>query len=120
MKPFLLSIGLALVATAFVFAEESRTDESKKADAQRNSLTEVAVSSDGETWVTLRDAAWEPGSHRWAENPQKYQGTRVWRLPHGDYEVIARRKGFREIRKVIRIGPGTTRIAVAAICGEPR
>jgi hypothetical protein len=118
MKSFLVSMVFALTAAGY--AADSPKPNEKPADERVPSLTEVAVVSDGETWVIIRDATWERGSKKWSENPLKYSGARMWRLPPGDYEIFARRKGFEDFKRVIHVEAGTPRITVHAICHTPR
>ncbi len=115
MRANLFGVALALVAPAEC-AESSTREKTPAGRGSDRSLTDVAVASDGETWVTIRDLKWQPGSGLWAENPGKYLGTKLWRLPPGDYEVLAKRKGFKDVRRVIHARPRSTRVHVAAVC----
>lgn len=120
MKELLVSVALAFAAAvACSAAEPSKQGAEPPVHQAPTALTEVTVVSDGESWVSIKDAKWQPGSGRWAENPQKYKGTELWQLPPGDYEVIARRKGFREVRKIIHVKSGDSSVTVHAVCEVP-
>jgi hypothetical protein len=120
MKELLISVGLTLAAAVACSAAESSKQGSEPPTREAPAtLTEVAVVSDGESWVSIKDSKWQPGSGRWAENPRKFKGTELWRLPPGDYEVTARRKGFKDVRRIIQIKSSDSRVTVHAVCEVP-
>ena len=110
--PLILILAALFVATSTWCVEQPR-------DAQRDLLTEVAVVSDGETWVTIREANPKEGTRGWSEKPQQYRGTKVWRLPAGEYEIIARRKGFADIKRMVSVRSSAPRMTIQAICDTP-
>src|SRR5688572_27791383 len=58
---------------------------------------EVTLSSDGETWVSITNV----------QAPAKFQ-TRKVSLPPGDYEVVGRRRGYRDVQISLPVRSGTT------------
>jgi hypothetical protein len=105
----------AAAIAALSLAAEPKGNAGAETGDKPATLTEVAIESDGNTWITIRDLGQRPESATWAA-PRKYHGTQVWPLPDGDYEIIGRRKGFRDFSQTIHVKAGAPRITLRAIC----
>ena len=70
-------------------------------------VVQVTVISDGETWVSIAPV----------RVPAKGKKT-VVKLPPGDYEVVGRRTGYREIHSPLQIRSGMAPISLTIICTE--
>jgi hypothetical protein len=59
------------------------------------SVAQVTLTSDGETWVSITNV----------QQPAKFQSRKV-NLPPGNYQVIGRRRGYRDVEKSFRVRGG--------------
>ncbi len=71
----------------------------------QNKPVEVTFTSDGNTWVSIQN-------HR---TPSKFESNLIKLLP-GNYEVIGRRKGYRDVSMQLQIRNGTPPPTVTVIC----
>lgn len=75
---------------------------------EQNKPVEVTFKSDGSTWVQITNF----------KAPQKFD-SEVMRILPGDYEVIGRRKGYRDINLLLQVRAGTPPPLVTVICNVP-
>src|SRR5687768_3500710 len=114
----ILTISLFLVFATSGFAASTPPADGTSVDTSKSRhLTEVSIVSDGVTWVSIGDVEHRNASGKWSEAPFKYNGRRMWRLPPGNYEIIGRRKGFKDVRKVIHVVYGGSEMTSVVICG---
>ena len=71
----------------------------------QNKAVDVTFQSDGNTWVSIQNF----------RAPEKFQSTVIKMLP-GDYAVIGRRKGYRDVTMVLQVRNGTTPPPVTVTC----
>lgn len=93
-----------LSALAFCLGFAAETSSERKFEALK---VEVTVTSDFKTWVSI------PG----ARAPQKFWEIKVMLAP-GDYEVIGRRKEYKEIRKALQVRTGQKPVEVHVACSD--
>lgn len=74
----------------------------------QNTPVEVAFVSDGETFVSVSNA----------RAPAKFTQIMVKLLP-GDYEVVGRRAGYRDVAMLLQVRQGTPAPVVTIICTQP-
>lgn len=72
---------------------------------QQSTPVDVTFNSDGNTWVSITNF----------RTPSKLESTVIKVLP-GDYEVIGRRKGYRDINMLLQIRYGTPPPTVTVTC----
>ncbi len=72
---------------------------------QQNKPVEVTFKSDGNTWVQITNY----------RQPEKFD-TRVVRILPGDYEVVGRRKGYRDVQMLLQVRNGTAPPVVTVAC----
>ena len=77
------------------------------AQVEAQAMVPVTITSDTETWVSIENVF----------APAKFASKKVT-LPPGDYEVVGRRKGFRDVRHVLQIRPGTRPTELRIVCTE--
>ncbi|MBM3865991.1 MAG: hypothetical protein FJ381_08860 [Verrucomicrobia bacterium] len=75
---------------------------------EQNKPVDVTFKSDGSTWVQITNF----------RAPQKFDSEAMRILP-GDYEVIGRRKGYRDINLLLQVRAGTPPPIVTVICNVP-
>lgn len=92
---------------AAIFAADSKPPPPTDRAAQ--SRVHVTLVSDGETWISI------PNVHP----PSKAQ-TVTLSLAPGEYDVIGRRKGFRDVEKRLRVQSGSAPITLTVICTVSR
>jgi hypothetical protein len=107
MKPQLAILVLVAALPLVRGADRSR-DASASADKQVASC-EVTLISDGFTWVSISNTL----------TPYKYEGAKIITLSPGSYEILGRRKGYRDVRKSIVVKPGMQTSKVKVICDTP-
>ena len=66
---------------------------------------QITLISDGETWVSIANV----------QQPAKFQ-KRTVSLPPGDYEVVGRRKGYRDVEKSLPVRSGEAPKTMTIIC----
>lgn len=81
------------------------SDSPSRGPAQPRS--QVTLVSDGVTWVSITNV----------QPPAKFQ-TRTISLPPGDYEVLGRRKGYRDVRTSLHVRSGAAPGTVTVVCTE--
>jgi tetratricopeptide (TPR) repeat protein len=72
---------------------------------QQNKPVDVVFKSDGNTWVSITNF----------RQPSKFDSTLIKILP-GDYEVIGRRKGYRDVNMLLQVRNGTPPPVVTVAC----
>lgn len=72
---------------------------------QQSKPVEVVFKSDGNTWVSIQNF----------RQPEKFEAKVVKILP-GDYEVVGRRKGYRDVNMLLQVRNGTTPPTVTVAC----
>jgi tetratricopeptide (TPR) repeat protein len=71
----------------------------------QNKPVDVTFKSDGNTWVAISNY----------RQPEKFD-TKVVKILPGDYEVIGRRKGYRDVPMLLQVRNGTPPPVVTVIC----
>ena len=71
----------------------------------QNKPVDVTFRSDGDTWVQITNF----------RQPEKFQ-TNVIKILPGDYEVIGRRRGYRDVHMTLQVRNGTPPPTVTVIC----
>lgn len=71
----------------------------------QNKAVDVTFRSDGNTWVSIQSF----------RAPEKFETLQIKMLP-GDYAVIGRRKGYRDVTMMLQVRNGTTPPAVTVTC----
>ena len=71
----------------------------------QNKPVEVTFKSDGNTWVSIANF----------RTPSKFETSVIKMLP-GDYQVVGRRKGYRDIEMLLQVRNGTTPPTVTVAC----
>ncbi|MBL9209075.1 MAG: hypothetical protein JNL92_01330 [Opitutaceae bacterium] len=71
----------------------------------QNKPVDVTFKSDGNTWVSIQSF----------RAPEKFETLQIKMLP-GDYAVIGRRKGYRDVTMMLQVRNGTTPPAVTVTC----
>ena len=71
----------------------------------QNKAVDVTFKSDGNTWVSIQSF----------RAPEKFETLQIKMLP-GDYAVIGRRKGYRDVTMMLQVRNGTTPPAVTVAC----
>ena len=71
----------------------------------QNKAVDVTFKSDGNTWVSIQSF----------RAPEKFETLQIKMLP-GDYAVIGRRKGYRDVTMMLQVRNGTTPPAVTVTC----
>ncbi|MBI5693529.1 MAG: hypothetical protein HZC55_25925 [Verrucomicrobia bacterium] len=72
----------------------------------QNKPVEVTFKSDGNTWVQITNF----------RAPQKIDDTTVVKILPGDYEVIGRRRGYRDVTMLLQVRAGSPPPPVTVIC----
>ncbi len=78
--------------------------------AQQSSVAsqvQVTLTSDFNTWVSITNT----------RVPEKLHEARL-ALPPGDYEVLGRRKGYRDVVHVLRLRAGMAPVKANIVCTE--
>ena len=71
----------------------------------QNKPVDVTFKSDGDTWVSITNF----------KQPEKFE-TKVIKVLPGDYEVIGRRRGYRDVVMTLQVRNGTPLPVVSVIC----
>lgn len=71
----------------------------------QNKPVDVTFKSDGDTWVSITNF----------RQPSKFE-TQVYKILPGDYEVIGRRKGYRDVQMLLQVRAGTPPPVVTVTC----
>ena len=71
----------------------------------QNRPVDVTFKSDGDTWVQITNC----------RQPEKFQTNTIKILP-GDYEVIGRRRGYRDVQMTLQVRNGNIPPVVTVIC----
>jgi len=71
----------------------------------QNKPVDVSFRSDGNTWVSIQNF----------RAPEKFESNVIKMLP-GDYAIIGRRKGYRDVTMLLQVRNGTTPPAVTVAC----
>ncbi len=71
----------------------------------QNKPVEITFKSDGNTWVSIASS----------RAPRKFE-TEVIKMLPGDYQIIGRRKGYRDIEMLLQVRNGTTPPTVTVAC----
>ena len=71
----------------------------------QNKPVDVTFKSDGNTWVSIQNY----------KQPEKID-TKVIKMLPGDYEVVGRRKGYRDVNMLLQVRNGTTPPVVTVAC----
>ena len=71
----------------------------------QNKAVDVTFKSDGNTWVSIQSF----------RAPEKFETLQIKMLP-GDYAVIGRRKGYRDVTMMLQVRNGTPPPAVTVAC----
>jgi hypothetical protein len=91
----------AFAATLDPVAAPSQSGEVSKTSVQ------VVLLSDGETWVSIANRM----------PPQKFTSHKI-ALPPGNYEVVGRRKGYRDVGYMLQLKSGAGSKQLSVICTE--
>jgi hypothetical protein len=95
----------AMAAKPSYLANSDRVLQLQALLTAQNKPVEVTFKSDGNTWVSIQ-------TYR---NPEKFE-TAVIRLYPGDYSVLGRRKGYRDVEMLLQVRNGTTPPTVTVAC----
>jgi RNA polymerase sigma factor (sigma-70 family) len=71
----------------------------------QNVTTDLQLISDGETWVSITNY----------RTPSKFTNSTVKMLP-GNYQVLGRRKGFRDVEMVLKVRAGVPLAPLTIVC----
>lgn len=85
-----------------------RVIQLRKLLQEQSKPVEVAFKSDGKTWFSITNF----------KTPIQTDGITLKIYP-GDYEVIGRRKGYRDIRMILQVRAGVPLPEVAVVCDIP-
>jgi hypothetical protein len=96
---------LAIGGGAIFAADVLPAPRTPPSDGNPQSRVQVTLVSDGETWVSIPNA----------RVPTKGPAITVSLLP-GEYEVVGRRKGYRDVEKTVRVPSGSAPIRLTIIC----
>jgi tetratricopeptide (TPR) repeat protein len=72
----------------------------------QNKPVDVTFKSDGQTWVMIASY----------QTPQKMDGTKVIKMLPGDYDIIGRRSGYRDVHMLLQVRNGTPPPTVTVAC----
>jgi len=97
-----------LVALSTATGAVDPSKMSPPADKVQRSATEVFIVSDGICWVSIKGVL----------RPTKGESIRLELAP-GEYEVIARRKEYRDVTKTLKIEQGINPRPLAMFCNTP-
>jgi hypothetical protein len=107
MKSLLAVVALMVGANDARAAEITPKPSDSPPRGSAESRVQVTLMSDGETWVSITNV----------HAPSKFQTKNV-RLPPGDYEVMGRRKGYRDVRRSLHVSSGTAPKPLMVVCTE--
>jgi hypothetical protein len=96
-----------LSAAVLSAAENKPATPAPSRQGAAQSGEQVTVISDGETWVSITNV-----------RVPEQRKTISYVLPPGEYEVVGRRKGFRDVRQTVRVRKGDGPITLTVICTE--
>jgi hypothetical protein len=71
----------------------------------QNKPVDVTFKSDGNTWVSIQNF----------KQPEKMDSKVIKMLP-GDYQVVGRRKGYRDVEMLLQVRNGTPPPTVTVAC----
>jgi hypothetical protein len=94
----LFSVSVLFCATLAAFAAQQGSVASQ---------VQVTLTSDFNTWVSITNT----------RAPEKFHEARL-ALPQGDYEVVGRRKGYRDVLHVLRLRAGMAPVKASIVCTE--
>jgi hypothetical protein len=72
---------------------------------QQSQPVDVVFKSDGNTWVSIQNF----------RQPAKIDSTVIKMLP-GDYQIVGRRKGYRDVNMLLQVRNGTPPPTVTVTC----
>ena len=105
MKIHLVILALMAGAVSAFAAEVPAAPARPSARDTAASRVQVTLISDDETWVSITNV----------QAPAKFQTKKVSLAP-GDYEVIGRRRGYRDVQMRLQVRSGTAPQALKVIC----
>ena len=97
-----LFAGCALAAAA---ADVKPSGSTATSEASTQSPVPVTLNSDGETWVSIENV----------RQPAKAKSLTVALAP-GDYRIVGRRKGYRDVEQSLRVRSGDAPVTLTIIC----
>jgi tetratricopeptide (TPR) repeat protein len=86
----------------------SRVTQLRELLMDQNKPVEVAFKSDGRTWVSIKNF----------RAPAKLNGSIVLKMLPGDYQVLGRRRGFRDVNLTLQIRSGRNPPVITVQCAE--
>lgn len=98
----------AMAVKPSYLVNSDRVQQLHKLLMEQNKPVDVTFRSDGNTWVQITNF----------RAPQKFDSQTMKILP-GDYEVIGRRKGYRDVNMLLQVRSGTPPPLVTVICTVP-
>ncbi len=98
----------AMAVKPSYLVNSDRVQQLHKLLMEQNKPVDVTFRSDGSTWVQITNF----------RAPQKFDSQTMKILP-GDYEVIGRRKGYRDVNLLLQVRSGTPPPLVTVICTVP-
>lgn len=101
----LLAFGVS--AIALHSADENPTSAQPPGRESAEASVQVTLVSDNITWVSIANI----------QPPKKFGALKV-SLPPGDYEVIGRRKGYRDVRELLRVRAASAPSSLRIVCKE--
>ena len=98
-----LFVGVIVGLNALVLAPTSwgQTPSVK----EKQVIVPVVITSDGQTWVSVTNV----------RQPSKFKSLRL-QLPVGEYEIVGRRKGFRDETRTLVVREGVAPPSVSVVC----
>jgi tetratricopeptide (TPR) repeat protein len=100
----------AMAAKPSYLANSERVNQLHKLLMEQNKPVDVTFKSDGSTWVQITN--FQP--------PQKIEGSKVIKVLPGDYEIVGRRSGYRDVQMMLQVRNGTPPPIVTVMCTVTR
>jgi hypothetical protein len=100
---------LTVVLVGWIFAagaaDVKPSTHSATSEKATQSPVQVTLNSDGETWVSIENV----------RVPAKTRSITV-ALPPGDYQIVGRRTGYRDVEKSLAVRSGEPPVTLTIIC----
>lgn len=100
----------AMAAKPSYLANSERVNQLHTLLMEQNKPVDVTFKSDGSTWVVINNY----------QAPQKIEGTKVIKMLPGDYDIIGRRSGYRDVAMTLQVRNGTPPPVVTVMCTVSR
>lgn len=104
------SFNAAMAVKPSYLANSERVNQLHTLLMEQNKPVDVTFKSDGSTWVQITNY----------QAPRKIEGTEVIKILPGDYQVIGRRQGYRDVQMMLQVRNGTPPPVVTVMCTVSR